>query len=81
MQRTHSVVLREDLEEEAGDDARDADEEVGDDEDNVGRARLVEHERHRVHHRRDRPTATTEQEAYQCRTPAQHRTNMGRRGP
>ena len=54
---THRVVELEHLQQEAGDDARDADEQVRHDHGDVRGRRLVEQERRRVHHRRDRPTA------------------------
>jgi len=53
------AVELEEFEQEAGDDAGDADEEVDDNEEDVGGARFSEHERRRVHHRRYRPTAST----------------------
>ena len=53
--RAYSVVSWEELEQEAGDDAGDSYEEVGHDENDVSRARLVKHEGGGVHHGRDRP--------------------------
>ena len=44
------LVVGEDFQQEAGDDAGDAGEEVDDDQADVGRAGLVEPERGRVHH-------------------------------
>ena len=54
---TELVVMREEFEEEVGDDAGDADEEVGNNEDDISRTGLVKHKRYWIHHRCDRPAA------------------------
>ena len=48
--------MREEFKQEAGDDTCDSDEQVCDDENDVGRTGLVKHERYWVHHRGDRPS-------------------------
>ena len=57
--RVYLAVLLEEFQEEAGDDAGDAYEQIDDDEEDVRSARLSEHERRRVHHRGYTPPDNT----------------------